>query len=481
MTEAELRMILDDLRHEQSDNRLIEAKAANVDFPISAAKTLCSFANMPGGGTILFGIDEKSDFAATGVYDARNCQNTLANYAQKEYTSPVIVDISMIIIDGKNVVVGIVHEAKKILKPVKYRKTGSAYIRQYDSDFELSALEEKLFESNQGIVHYDEEPVPHSSIADLNKQLLGDYIINRRKYSDVLKESNDEDVLIQTGVICHTGELSVAGLMALGKYPQKYFPNYTIKASNVKSSKTNDRTRAVNVRAFDGPIPTMLENALRWVFENSDEYTMDLDDGNVKRVGEYPTVTCREMIANTLIHRDLSPVAMIETITLKIEDTRLVLSNPGGLFGLTVNELGKAASRTRNTRLAEICQYVPATDNSNIVEKLGSGIRKMYAEQDKYGFTRPKFIDGEIYFTVTLGQGIVPERKPALSSREGNSRLIFEALADGALSRAELETITKLTTKQVRYAINKLIDEKKVGMTGKSFDNGVKYMRIPTE
>ena len=484
MTEAELRRILDDLRQEQSDNLRYETKAAIVDFPASAAKTLCSFANMPGGGTILFGIDEKNNFEVTGVYDSKNCQNTLASYAQKEYTPPIIVEISMLTLDGKNVVIGIVHEAKKSLKPVKYKKTGSAYIRQYDSDFELSALDEKMFESNQGIVHYDEEPVPNSSAKDLNQKLIGDYIDNRKKYSTILKETNDEDILLQTGVLCYTGELSAAGLMALGKYPQQFFPNYTIKASNVKSSKTNDRTRAVNVRAFDGPVPIMLESALRWIFENSDEYTLDLDDGNVKRVGEYPTVTCRELIANSLIHRDLSPIAMIETITLKIEDNRLVLSNPGGLFGLTVNELGKSVSRTRNARLAEICQYVPAADNASIVEKLGSGIKKIFAEQDKYNFSRPRFLDGEIYFTAILNNGNRPQSPSIAPNRPQPSQkardLMMEASIklDRALSIIEIiernpnttqEKIGQelgLTVKQIRKIMKGMIDTNLIRKVG---------------
>ena len=203
MTEEELRIILNGLKQEQSDNRQYEAKAAMTGFPVSAAKTLCSFANMPGGGIILFGVDEKSDFAITGVYDAKNCQKTLANYAQKEYTIPILVDISMLMIDGKNVVIGIVHEASKLMKPVRYKKTGSSYIRQYDNDFELSTLEERLFESNQGIVHYDEEPVLNSSVSDLNQELVDGYITNRRKYTDVLKKSKDKDILLRTGVVCH--------------------------------------------------------------------------------------------------------------------------------------------------------------------------------------------------------------------------------------------------------------------------------------
>jgi len=460
---------------------MYEAKAAMTNFPASAAKTLCAFANMPGGGTIMFGVDEKSNFAISGVYDARNCQKTLANYAQKEYSLPIIVDISMVTIDGKNVVVGVVHEVNKSLKPIRYKKTGASYIRQYDSDFELSSIEEKLFEINQGVVHYDEEPVPGTKLSDLNNDLVKGYIANRKKHSDVLDKLSDEDVLLRTGVLFNTGELSTAGVMALGVYPQQYFPNYTIKASARKKSKTDSRIRAVNVRSFDGPVPTMLASAGRWIFSNSDEYTYDLDDGNVKNIGEYPLVTCRELIANALIHRDLSPVAMIETISLIIEDDRLVMSNPGGLFGLSVNDLGKSASRTRNTRLAEICQYVPTDDGVNVIEKLGSGVVKMYEEQDRYEFKRPTFIDGEIYFTAILQRGVLLEREKAATKQISNADKILLSLSKGDLSHSEIELRTLLTKSQVRYALEKLIEENRIVRIGKARDTKSKYRLVGDE
>ena len=100
MTESKLRNILEGLRREQSDNRMFEVKTAMVSFPLSAAKTICAFANMPGGGTILFGVDENSGFTVTGVYDPVNCRKTIASYAQKEYSVPVLVETSVVAIDG---------------------------------------------------------------------------------------------------------------------------------------------------------------------------------------------------------------------------------------------------------------------------------------------------------------------------------------------------------------------------------------------
>ena len=481
MTEAELKSVLEQLRQEQSDNSKYEAKAAKTDFPMSAAKTICAFSNMPGGGTILFGIDENRDFNATGVYDVKKCQQMIAAYSQKEYTVPVLVDISMLQIDGVSVIVADVHEARKTMKPVRYRKTGTSFIRQYDSDFELSAVEEKLFEKNQGMVHYDEEPVSNTSISDLNKDITDGYISNRKRYSDILAAMGDEEVLLRTGIVLHTGELSTAGLLALGKYPQQHFPNYTIKASVRKKEKTDENVRAANVRSFDGPIPIMLANANRWVLANSDEYTLDLDDGSVSNVCEYPLVTCREMIANALIHRDLSPCSMIETISLIMEDERLILSNPGGLFGISIHELGKSASRTRNSRLAEICQYVPAERGSNVIEKLGSGILKMYSAQDRYRFRRPTFIDGEIYFTVVLRKGIPVKNGNGRMPQVGNLDIILNALRKEALSRTQIERVTLLTTAQVRHALAKLMKDEKVVRIGKDSDPNCTYRTILLE
>ncbi|MDR0519743.1 MAG: putative DNA binding domain-containing protein [Clostridiales Family XIII bacterium] len=477
MNVDELEKVLESLRMEESDNRQYEVKMAAGGFPQTVLKSICAFANMPGGGTIILGVDERQDFAVTGVYDAKNCQQTMANHAQRDYTLPIVIDISLVVVGDRNVVIGDVHEIENGLKPVKYRKTGSSFIRQYDSDFELSSLEERLFEINQGIVNYDGSPVPNSSVADLSKPLVDGYIISRKRHSDILASISDDEVLLRTGILHHTGELSVAGLLALGVYPQQFFPNYTIKASIRGSSDTSSRTRAVNVRAFDGPVPTMLEGALRWIQSGSREYTMDLEDGNVASVCEYPAVTCREMLANALVHRALNPIAMIETITLILDDNRLVLSNPGGLFGLTVGELGRTASRTRNSRLAEICQYVPAERGANVIEKLGSGIPKMFAEQQRYGFKPPQFIDGEIYFTAILRKGQYGKSQ-RLGVRMANTERIIIALSGATLSRSEIEKKTMLTTGQVRYALSKLVEERRVIKTGNSNDPNVAYKLV---
>jgi ATP-dependent DNA helicase RecG len=69
----ELTTLVLGLRLEGSDTTEVEVKRAAGGFPDSVLPTLSAFANTPGGGTIIFGLDEGTGFAAVGVYDPAAC------------------------------------------------------------------------------------------------------------------------------------------------------------------------------------------------------------------------------------------------------------------------------------------------------------------------------------------------------------------------------------------------------------------------
>jgi ATP-dependent DNA helicase RecG len=136
--EKRLQEIIEILRAEHSDNMQYEAKAAAKGFPETAVKSICAFANTPGGGTLVFGVDENQNFAVVGVYNSKQCQQTLAAYAKNEFSSRVTFKSELILHENGSVVLADVLESDKSLKPVKVEKTGKSYIRMYDSNFELS-------------------------------------------------------------------------------------------------------------------------------------------------------------------------------------------------------------------------------------------------------------------------------------------------------------------------------------------------------
>jgi ATP-dependent DNA helicase RecG len=460
--------ILQKLRAEKSDNQRYEVKTAAGGFPMTAVKTMCAFSNTPGGGMLIFGVDENSGFSVVGVYDPKNCQQTLADYAKNGFNNPVDLTSGLVVIDGKNVVWADIQEADRTLKPIKIKRSRRAYIRQYDGDFALSEQEEQMFVSNRGQSHFDEDTVLHTSTGDLNDELVSAFIANRKQKSTTLAKMSDADVLLRCGVVSHSGELTKAGLVSLGVYPQQHLPNYSIKASVQKLSRQTGRVRATNTHSFDGPIPIMLYEAVQWVTANSEELVLDLPDGSVKNVREYLPVVMRELIANSLIHRDISPLSMIQDISLVIEDDRLIISNPGGLYGLHVDELGRTGSKARNSRIADICQYVLAPDGANVIEKLGSGIPKVMGELKALDMPQPRFIDGGIYFTVILKSVLAEKRvNETNGTSNGGTKLVLAALQECSRSKTEIQQLTGMTYGKTKYAIEKLLRERKIYKIGK--------------
>jgi len=111
----------------------------------------------------------------------------------------------------------------------------------------------------------------------------------------------------------------------------------------------------------------------------------------------------RELLSNALIHRDLGPYALTQAITLRLDERQLVPSNPGGLWGITVDRLGKTGvTSARNGHLLRICQNVRSKEGNRVVEALASGIPAVLASLRHAGMVPPRFHDQGISFTVTV-------------------------------------------------------------------------------
>ena len=74
MLSEELLDLVATVSRQKAESQTLEVKAAHIDCPRRLYDTLSSFSNQDSGGILLFGLDEKQDFKAVGVYDLQELQ-----------------------------------------------------------------------------------------------------------------------------------------------------------------------------------------------------------------------------------------------------------------------------------------------------------------------------------------------------------------------------------------------------------------------
>jgi ATP-dependent DNA helicase RecG len=450
----DLSEIVKDLRRQGSDNAGVEVKAAAGGFPENTASTFSAFANTPGGGMVVFGIDEANGFAPVPVYDVAECQKAASNVARSALEPPIAVTAEVVPFEGTDAVVVYVPEADRTVKPVRVTKTGKAYVRLYDGDYPLSGAEEQILIAQRGQPRDDDRTVDEADGDDLDRAAVAAYIDRRRASSRRFQGMSDETVLIRTGVLAKDGARpTLAGLLALGVYPQQYFPSLAVQANLVDETAA---ARAIDTEYVTGPIPAMIDGCVSWVARvTPTAIVSDAATGAVRDLPTFPPIAVRELVANALIHRDLSPASVNQPITLRVTRGQgLLLANPGGLYAISVEGLGKGPSSLRNARLTEILQFVHDERGDRVVERLGSGIPETEQALLDAGLPPLRFDDRGIRFTVFVDEA------PAGGGWTGVSLAasgLLQRLSDGPATIPQLAAASGRSPHQVRYLIRQLL------------------------
>lgn len=389
------------------DTTSIEAKTFSEYSPEQLGPTLSAFANKPGGGTILLGVSERDGISVVGVDDVDDLLKRAANQARNGFRPPIRVDVRAIDLDGKTIGVVNVEGADVNEKPVRWLKDKKAYLRQYDGDYQMSPSEEQMLVLRHHRPNADAQAVPGSSLRDLDPNLVTRYLSSVRETTPRLVNDSDEAVLFFTGVVAdrESEELSVAGLYALGEYPQRLLPHLTLTAAVEGSGDV----RAVNRRDFTGSLPVILDDVLDWVRGNVESRQLVTRDGDGLTDYAVPLLAAREVVANALVHRDLSEASRGKGIDLRITRDGFRLTNPGGLWGITVDRLGFGDHPAVNERLYQICRNVEGR-SGRVIEAMGTGIREVRRSLREAGMAEPRFYDNGVSFTVRFpNSALIPD------------------------------------------------------------------------
>lgn len=457
---GDVEALIDSLRARGGDTTDVEVKSAAGGLPESLTASLSALANLPGGGTVVLGIDERAGFRPVRLADPQLLMQGLAAKA-RAYLPPVRLTISGETYAGHPIVVARVHECDISAKPCRVASTGTAYLRGYDGDFGLSDLEVQgylSYRSYRRPPHFDRGPVDGATAADLDPDLVAAFVtaVRDRDPRGLGRFAADRELLLRAGVTIGDGRPTVAGLLALGIHPQQYFPRFVIQASAEPRADDPPGVRARNQVTITGAIPRMLDEALAWARRTFDTTIVTLPDGSVHDQPGYPLVAFRELVANALVHRDLDHWSAGLAIEVRLRRDRLVITNPGGLYGITVDRLGKdAVTSARNARLVAICQHVRTPGSgSRVIEALASGIPMVNAALAEQKLPPAHFIDAGIRFTaIVQNPADGPLTTPDLTTTQTR---IYEALLHGSRAVNDLEAALSLAGPTIRKALREL-------------------------
>lgn len=369
----------------------------------------------------------------------------------------------------------------------------------------MSRHETDLMVAQRTRTGFDEKPVEYTSLADLDEGLKTAYLRDVRAKSRRLATSSDEEVPRRKGIIAlGTDNLSLAGLYALGAYPQEFRPS--LKVTGVVIDP-NGKARNLDKFETDGPIPAMLEETLAWVKRNLAHPVVELSNGHLINGQEVPDIALREILSNALVHRSLNPKADTEEARVRIFPDRISVENPGGLYGITLQRLQEYGERSCvNDRLYDVCTHVTTPeDGYRVIESEGSGIYTAQEAVRQAGLKPIQFIDGGIRFTAIIsreplgGAHVVgsPQQKSEVDPRQSsptipNSRqpssrqeavlLALRSLRHPAgiddIMAALPEPFAELQKPQVRYILTKLLQEGVITRDGGRGNRNTTYQLV---
>ena len=332
-------------------------------------KHLSAFANHPGGGFLVFGIEDKSaSLVGVTKEQAELIMQKISNLCRDSVLPLVTLDHAIELYDGMPLL--FIHIKESSVKPVTLGdKIDDSFIRSGGTTRRASRHEIGALMLNSKMPQYEELPTSKLlSAAEIFDML--DYrsvfrLLNKptpQSEAEILKWMEDEKMvknIDDTGFyILNFGALSCA-------YNLNKFDDLTRKS--IRVIKYNGLTKQETIKEQQGvkgyaigyeglidyikallPSSEVIKNALRT------ETTV------------YPEIALRELIANALIHQDFTIRGACPMI--EIFDDRIEISNPGKLLpSKKINRLIRTTPESRNEILAS------AFRRYGICEERGSG------------------------------------------------------------------------------------------------------------
>ena len=319
------------------------------------------------GGMIVVGIDDKTGrINPLSFVEVQETTNLLGSLASEGVVPQILLDIENVQMEGGVIVVATVKQGRN--KPYRDSK-GIVWVKQGADKrkvFDNAELIAMLMENGQ--MHPDSMPVNGTSIKDLDENTLRDYLLNRfrsdferqqlsitelrhRSLDEIagILSQTPEGILKNNGLVMEDGTLTVAALMLMGKYPQRWLPAFTVRCvSFVGNSIGGTEFRDKSGNDADGNAVHLYNYIISFLTRNLRKKQVEKDFNSQGEL-EVSTASLSEIVTNGILHRSYVIEAPLRVF---IFDNRIEIHSPGLLpEGVSMESIKHGASVPRNKLL----------------------------------------------------------------------------------------------------------------------------------
>lgn len=472
-------IVLELIKNEE--NECVEFKCAKNDFDIdklgkyfSAIGNEATLKNKQYGW-IIFGIDDKThEFINTKYHYDDNFNSVKKQVSDNTTDNITFIEVYSITIDENRIVMFQVPAASGT--PINWK--GFPYGRNGES---LVPLVPNKIEQIKATANYDWSRgiVEGATIDNLDIEAIKMARTQfKRKYkgtpiANEIDSLSDIDFLNKAKVTID-GKITYAAMLLLGKNDDDYLMN----GYNARMTwKLYDEINVIDYEHFGIPFIINVEKLKNKIRNLRYRYMVNENTLFPNEVDQYDNYILRELINNCIVHQDYRLKGIINVMEFK---DKLIITNEGNFIPQKIENVlkdGYSSPYYRNQFLAS------AMVNLNMIDTVGSGIRRIYNIQKEKYFPLPDYdLSEDNRVKVTLYGKIIDEnyskilfektnldidkvilldrvQKSYSITKEQSDYLKKDDLIEGRYPNIYISSdIAKITNKKVDYIENKGLD-----------------------
>lgn len=400
MTKTELLEII-----ANRENSGVEFKRDDVR-PEQLAREIVAMVNLKGGRLFL-GIED--DGKISGL-SRKDCERWIMDTVFKRYIDPPIIPYYEEI-ETENGRVAVISVEQGTTKPyaVIQNDRPDIYIR-IGSTNQLATREQIIrLAQESGLFHLETLPVSGTRFKEIDVALFLNYY--ERYYGEKLDPNNVDSIqkrLLQLDLMIQTQNsgivISIAGMLLFGNNLSRFLPqsgfriiHYTGVQPELNSSSDDVIYAPIGEmkNGLGNIIPGLVNRIMDKLQTGITKETLREDHVTRERVWDYPPEVLREIIVNSIVHRDYTKGNQNR---IEIFSDRIELTSFGALPNtLTIEKIKAGQQYPRNPILVRVAK------DYGVIDDRGLGIRRRVLPiLQNQGFNEPQFESTEDYFKIIV-------------------------------------------------------------------------------